>query len=72
MKFSMNTNVEIVFCNLLSLWCDVLNIVAGIFFYRETIAPTTDTVAVGLITVHGVSILYLLLSVYKRGYQNSG
>ena len=62
----MKTNVKIVLCYLVSLWCDVLNIVAGIFFYREPIAPTTNTVAVGLFAVHGVSLLYLMFSMFME------
>ena len=60
---SMN-NAKNMIIFLLSLWCDILNIVVGILLYGEKPAPTTDTVAVALIILHLIGILYLLVTMY--------
>ena len=60
---SMN-NAKYIIIFLLSLWCDILNIVVGILLYGEKPAPTTDTVAVALIVLHLIGILYLLVTMY--------
>jgi len=59
-----NINAKNVFCNLLSFWCDVLNIVAAILMYGERIGPSIRTVSVALILTHTVSIAYLMFSMY--------
>ena len=59
-----NTNAKYVFCNLVSFWCDILNIVAGILMYGEQVGPSMKTVSVALIFTHAVSIAYLMFSLY--------
>ena len=60
---SMN-NAKNMIIFLLSLWCDILNIIVGILIYGENPAPTTVPVSVALIVLHLIGILYLLVTMY--------